>query len=322
MKFGDHAYPWSLHECAIMTRDGLRELGHKAYFDDERVANDHGWPTPEERAQRESGEQQIIIGGNIATASAMATIPDSAIIYNFEQVGGHQFAPPYLGLLRRCTVWEYHPANIERLKYYFNIHATLVPFGYVPAFTPGPKKATTLDYDVMFFGSMNPPRMKVVNDLKLAGLKVLVAEGSYGADREDKMRRSKVILNVHYYQRVKIMEVVRLGIAMAASRAIVTQLDPDTIVDPYYLPGIAGAPYSALVPEVVRLVKDDRAREKLAQKGFELFSARRAADSLAKGISLYVPRQPAALPQSYERSTNSSDATYRRVSRTGQVRGR
>ena len=320
MKFGDKHYPWSLHECALMVRDGLRELGYKAYFDDERIETSYGWPTPDERMQRELSEQQIIIGGNIATPQAISTIPDSAIVYNFEQVGGHQFAPLYLGLLRRCTVWEYHPANIERLRYYFKISATLVPFGYVPAFTPDPLVYEEPTYDVMFFGSINPPRRKIINDLQLMGLKVLVSEGCYGADRAEKMRRSKLILNVHYYQQVKLMEVVRLGIAMAACRAVVTQLDPNTIVDPYYLPGVAGAPYATLVSTVARLVKDDKAREELAYKGFELFTARRAADSLAKGLDGYVSRQPASLPQSYERATNASGITYRRVPRFGPVR--
>ena len=319
MKHNDIHYPWSLHECALMVRDGLRELGYVAYFDDEKVGTDYGWPTPEERAEQEDCEQQIIIGGNIASAKALATIPDSAIVYNFEQVGGHQFAPPYLGLLRRCTVWEYHPANIQRLKYYFNITATFVPFGYVDAFAPKPHKPVAPDYDVMFYGSMNPPRMKVVAALRTAGLRVLAAEGCYGADREDKMHRSKMILNVHYYQRVKVMEVVRLGIAMAAGKTVVTQLDKDTIVDPYYLPGIAGAPYDELVPTIVKLAKDDRARERIALKGLELFTARRAADSLQKGLDLYVPRQPASPPKSYERPRNDASVTYRRIPRTGQI---
>jgi hypothetical protein len=320
MKFNDQGYPWSLHDCALMVRDGLRELGYDAYFDDERIDYTAGWPTPEERSERIRTEQQIIIGGNIATHQAISSIPDSAIVYNFEQVGGHQFAGPYLGLLRRTTVWEYHPANIEKLKYYFNIHAILVPFGYVPAMVPQLYTPLEYDFDVLFFGSMNPPRKKIVNDLKLMGLRVMAPEGAYGEDRVDLMRRSKLVLNVHYYQRVKILEVVRLGVAMAACRAVVTQLDPDTVVDPYYLPGVAGAPYDSLVETVSRLVKDDVGREKLALKGYELFTARKATDSLMKGISAYVARQPAALPQSYERSTNAPDVTYRRVSRFGAVR--
>src|SRR5208282_3335205 len=102
LRVHDHQYPWSLHECAVMTRDGLRELGYDAYFTEERVDPNSGWPTPEEREQFARGEQQIIIGGNIATPAAILTIPDDAIIYNFEQVGGWQFTNQYVNLLRRC----------------------------------------------------------------------------------------------------------------------------------------------------------------------------------------------------------------------------
>lgn len=315
---GKH-YPWSLHECAVMTRDGLRELGYEAYFTEERKDPNVGWPTPQERADRERGEQQIIIGGNIAAPQDALTIPDEAIIYNFEQVGGWQFDKAYVDLLRRCTTWEYHPANMKPLMTQFGIRATLVPFGYVPAFTPPVHTYQKPDYDVAFIGSLVPYRKTILNSLELAGLRVFVSESCYGERREDILRRSKLLLNVHFYPQVKLLEVVRLGIGMAACKAVVTQLDTDTKVDPYYLPGVCGAEYSEIVPAVLDLVRDDKKRERLAWKGYELFTARCASDTLKKGLDLYVPRQPASVPRSHERAPNTSGIVYRKVSRTGQV---
>jgi hypothetical protein len=316
----DKHYPWSLHECAVMTRDGLRELGYTAYFTEERKDPCAGWPTPEERAERARGEQQIIIGGNIATPTTALSIPDDAIIYNFEQVGGWQFAPPYVKLLQRCVVWEYHPANIDRLGTHHGIAATLVPFGYVPAFTPPVHTYMPPDFDVAFIGSLVPYRTKVINDLKLAGLRVHASDSCYEDQRADILRRSKLVVNVHFYPQVKLLEVVRLGLVMAQCKAVVTQLDGDTRIDPYYLPGVCGAKYDEIVPAVVDLVRNDRKREELAYTGYKLFAARLATDSLQKGLAAYAPRQPASLPQSYERAPNASGVTYRRISRDGKVR--
>ena len=316
----DRDYPWSLHECAVMTRDGLRELGHTAYFTEERVDPSVGWHTPEEIAEFARGEQQIIIGGNVASDAMCLTIPDSAIIYNFEQVGGWQFVGRYLNLLRRCTVWEYHPVNHRLLLQVHNIRATLVPFGYVPAFTPPVHTYVEPDFDVAFVGSMVPYRTKIINDLKAAGLRVFASDSLYEHERADIFRRSKVILNIHFYPQVKMLEVVRIGTALAQCKAVVTQLDKDTKIDPYYLPGVVGATYDAIVSTVADLARNDVKREILACKGYELFTARRASDMLQKGLDAYVPRTPAQLPQSHERAPNTSGITYRRISRTGQVR--
>jgi hypothetical protein len=320
LKFGDTGYPWSLHECALMTRDGLRELGFKAYFDDERVDVNAGWPTPEDRA-RLGIERQIIIGGNIGTARAYASIPDGSIVYNFEQAGASQFGAHYLSLLKRCVVWEYHPDNIKYLKSLYGINAILVPFGYISAFTPpAPEIPPAMEYDVAFVGSLNPQRKIIINELELVGLKVFASQECQWDKRPDVYRRSKVVLNMHYYPKVKVMEVVRIGLALAMSKAVVTQIDPDTRVDPYYLPGVAAAPYKELAATVKRIVNDPVERRRLEKDGFELFISRQAKDSL-RGALDHEPTPPTQrLPESHERTPNASGTVYRRVSRTGQVR--
>ncbi len=321
LKFGDHGYPWSLHECALMARDGLRALGYKAYFTEDRPNPNVGWPTPEDRA-RLGAERQIIIGGNIGTVAAYATIPDGSIVYNFEQAGSPQFGPHYLSLLRRCVVWEYHPDNIKYLKSLYNINAVLVPFGYVPAFTPPePEIAPPFDYDVAFVGSLSPQRKVIINELQLVGLKVFASQDCQAEKRDDVYRRSKVVLNMHYYPRVKVLEVVRIGLAMAMHKAVVTQIDPDTRVDPYYLPGVVAAPYKELAAAVKRLVEDPVARALLEQEGFELFTARTAEDSLRGALDHEpAPAPVQSLPQGFDRAPNASGNVYRRISRTGQVR--
>ncbi len=320
MRYSGNRYPYPLHECAMMVRDGLRELGYNAYFTEERPPHEAGWPTAQDIIDRTRGEQQIIIGGNVAGPGDMLTIPDSAIIYNFEQVGGWTFQGSYAALLRRCTVWEYHPANIERLREQFGIHAVLVPFGYIPAFTPEVHTYEEPEFDVAFVGSLNPYRRHVINTLQLMGLKVHVSDFCFGEARAALLRKSRLLLNVHFYPKVKLLEVVRLGIGMAACKAVVTQCDPDTRIDPYYLPGVACAAYDDLAPTCYALVKDTQRRERLAYEGYKLFTARRAPDMLQKGL-IHVPiPSSVSPPRSFDRAPNASGAVYRRVSRTGEIR--
>lgn len=317
LRFGGHGYPHSLHEPALMTRNGLRELGYEAYFTEERPDDSTGWPTAEERLAR-APERQIIIGGNIGTHADLDSIPPDAIVYNFEQAGSPQFSPPYLSVLRRCTVWEYHPANLPYLKSLYGITAILAPFGYIPAFTPT-SPDPELEYDVGFVGSVSPQRKKILNELELLKLKVFSSQSAFGPARDAKLRRCKVILNMHYYPKVKVMEVVRIGTACAMRKAVVSQLDPDTRVDPFFLPAIVTAPYKDLAATVKRIADSPSERQRLEQAGFDLFTTRLASDSLKKALA-NEPQRTRNLPQSYERTKDARAVTYRRISRTGQVR--
>ena len=317
LRFHGREYPWSLHECAVMTRDGLRDLGHTAYFTEERPDPNVGWPTPEDRA-RMGEERQIIIGGNIGTYPDLASIPDNSIVYNFEQAGSPQFSPHYLALLKRCIVWEYHCDNIKYLRSLYGINAILVPFGYTAALTPE-LEPVELDYDVGFVGSMSPQRKFIINELELLKLKVYSSQGAYGLDRDKMLQRCKVVLNMHYYPRVKVMEVVRIGTAMAMHKAVVTQIDDDTRVDPYYLPAVAAAKYKDLAATVKRVAQDPAEREMLEEKGFELFTARKATDSLRKALE-HEPAPTRSLPQGFDRAPNPSGIVYRRIPRDGKVR--
>jgi hypothetical protein len=317
LKIRDDAYPWSLHEPALMVRDGLRELGYTAYFTEERLDPNSGWPTPEEKAARGT-ERQIIIGANVGTPSALDSVPAESIVYNFEQAGSPQFHPGYVNLLHRCTAWEYHPANISYLKSLYNLNAVLVPFGYVPAFSPPPYDGA-LEYDVGFVGSISPQRRLILNELELLKLKVYASQSSFGTARDRKLQQCKVILNMHYYPKVKVMEVVRIGLACAMKKAVVSQLDPDTRVDPFYLPVMKTAPAKQLAKAVKDLVDDPDERERLEQAGYDLFTTRLASDSIRKALGNESQRTR-ALPQSYERTKDPGVTTYRRIPRIGPVR--
>ena len=74
------------------------------------------------------------------------------------------------------------------------------------------------DLDVLFFGSLNPRRIAVIESLRAAGLRAEAVFGVYGEPRDDLIARAEAILNVHYYE-AKVLEMVRLSYLLANAAA-------------------------------------------------------------------------------------------------------
>jgi len=84
---------------------------------------------------------------------------------------------------------------------------TYVPIGYVPELTRIAPAAE--DIDVLFYGASYERRYAVLRDLHDRGLRVKWLSGVYGASRDAWIARSKIVLNIHYWD-AKIFEKVRL----------------------------------------------------------------------------------------------------------------
>jgi hypothetical protein len=65
------------------------------------------------------------------------------------------------------------------------------------------------DIDVLFYGLINDRIAKILGDYKCSGLNIHTSFGIYEKDRDDLIARSKLVLNLHYYDS-EIFEVVRV----------------------------------------------------------------------------------------------------------------
>lgn len=218
------------------------------------------------------GDQQIIIGGALARREHQ--IPDSAIIYNWEQAGNFHFSPEYVTLMRRCrTVWDYNKTNQQRMMELYRIPTVYVPFGYVPALTFAPAHREQ-DIDVCFMGSMFAEHRKLIRNAMIhRGLNVVFSENCYDAYRQEVTERSKVVLNMHFHKE-KVMESLRIGHALANKKAVLCQVDPDTAVDEELLPACHCVKYEKLVDAACMLVASPELRKDLEQRGHEIIKQR------------------------------------------------
>jgi hypothetical protein len=267
-------------EIAEAVHHGLLALGHDSVLTNRLDLHDR---------------RTIVLGANHIVHYGME-LPKDPIFYNLEQMGHDSpwmAMPAFIDLFRRYPTWDYSPANIEYLATLGLPRPTYVPIGYVPELTR--IAAAAEDIDVLFYGMPSERRYAVLRDLHDRGLRVKWLLGALGASRDAWIARSKIVLNVHYWE-AKIFEIARVSYLLANRRAVVSESGGDPTLERGLESGVAFANYNELVDRCVELLGDERARRELAERGYQAFSARSQADILHHALAALegVTRETAA----------------------------
>lgn len=222
-------------------------------------------------------EGTVVIGAHLG-----GEFPPEAIIYNTEVVrDGAWFTREYLHCLGSHCVWDYSEENVRRLAKR-GITARYVPVGYVPELTRIPRAAE--DIDVLFTGSLNDRRIKILNDLKAAGLNVVHLFGVYGAERDAYIARAKICLNLHFYV-PGVFEIVRCSYYFANEKCVVSQRDGDTWIEQDMVDATASVPYDSIVETCVDLLQNEWLRKIVASGGRKIFEHRDESEILRDAIA-------------------------------------
>jgi hypothetical protein len=214
----------------------------------------------------------IVLGSNVLASYGWEP-PKKPILYNLEQIYDDSpwMTPALLALFRRHPVWDYSQANLERLAAWQVPRLSHVPIGYVPELTR--IVPTTEDIDVLFYGTYSKRRQAILDALRARGFRTEWLFGVYGATRDALIARSKIVINMHVYE-AKVLEIVRVSYLLANRRTVVSERGANPTEDGDLESGIAFAAYDGLVDRCAELLGDERARRELAQRGYQLFSAR------------------------------------------------
>ncbi|WP_207570027.1 hypothetical protein, partial [Mycolicibacter kumamotonensis] len=152
--------------------------------------------------------------------------------------------------------------------------------------SPETHRSTGFDNSsVLFYGMLSARRYGVLKDLHDRGLRVKWLTGALGASRDAWIARSKLVLNMHYWD-AKIFEIARVSYLLANKRAVVSERGDDPVLEHELESGVAFADYSDLVDRCVELLGDEDARRELAERGFELFSARDQVAIVERALSV------------------------------------
>ncbi|MDE2437529.1 MAG: methyltransferase domain-containing protein, partial [Sphingomonadales bacterium] len=242
--------------------EAFRETAETLYFGLRRCGVDVTWSDTPFTADR----VPIVFGANLA--SDVSELPAHAVIFNLEQVenGSAWMREPYFTLLKTHEVWDYSKRNIEMLRAMGISNVRHLALGHVPEIERIP--SAPRDIDVLFYGSMNPRRQRIIDELRAAGLAVTAVFGIYGAERDALIARSRIVLNVHFYDS-KIFEIVRVSYLLANGACVVSEAGNDAM-EQDYADVVAFAPYDGLVARCRELLADPQARAALADRGREL----------------------------------------------------
>lgn len=234
----------------------------------------------------------IVLGAHLVAPKV--ALPSNCVIVNLEQMGTGYFAKEYyVEVLKRHPVLDYSARNVARIRELTgNPYVRQFKIGYAPELTRIASVAKQ-DVDVLFYGVVNERRKAILDALVAAGLVVHALPGVYGRERDAWIARSKVVLNIHYYED-KIHELVRTSYLLANHKAIVSECDDETEIDEDVRAALVAVPYDKLVETCVALVRDDARRKKVEQAGFERFARRKQAPLLLEalqGLSQPLPRR-------------------------------
>ena len=143
-------------------------------------------------------------------------------IVQLEQPTSPYFTPQYLRALQAApVVWDFSSTNTAALQKQ-GINAYYVPLGRVAGVAPLAEGQDNCDIDVLFYGALNDHRLELLAHLQSSGLAVRVETRLFGAARAELLRRTKIILNLHYYSSANL-EQLRIIPALQAGKLVISE---------------------------------------------------------------------------------------------------
>jgi hypothetical protein len=245
--------PYTFNEAALCLQASIRAAGHACALHVNRS---------------DSAGRAIVLGALPPHLPAVEQLdPRRTAIFNFEQLGaassvtGESYAP----WLRRWLVVDYHSENIAWLRAQHPAQRALeLPVVPGPAIAFHPGRPLEPVNDVLFFGTLSPRREEIIRRLREAGLSVEVVAGAFGDELTPAIKRARLVLHVHYYERglfpvARILQPVAQGVPLVCEDSVHSQLND------WSRSGIVFAPYEQLAAACAALVSAARERDERAR---------------------------------------------------------
>jgi hypothetical protein len=157
--------------------------------------------------------------------------PKKYIVYNFEQfTTDKNWSEDYINFLKKAVyVIDYSLINITKFAEY-NINAFFLPYQPSGIYKHPELLITKKDIDVLFIGNLNNKRKKWIKELIDDNINLKVVTNLFYEKSIEYFAKSKIILNVHYYNNESTLEVTRIIPALENNCIVVSEISHD----PYY----------------------------------------------------------------------------------------
>lgn len=163
------------------------------------------------------------------------TLPKKYIVYNFEQFTTKKEWPStYIDFLKNALyVIDYSINNM------FKFEEMKINTYYLPYMPFGLHRHPKLDdiekdIDVLFIGNMNRRRSRWLNSIQNKKYNVKFVNKTFMDESLDYFARSKIVVNIHYYDGDTILEVSRIIPALENNCIVISEKSNDDIYNIMY----------------------------------------------------------------------------------------
>ncbi len=155
---------------------------------------------------------------------------DRSSIYLMEQNLDEQLNTRYLHamsnniifkhLLEQSNIFDYSQYNIDVWKKHVKPDISQNIKLLLPPVSKKIDMTTDKEYDVLFFGALNPRREKIINGLRQLNINVkIINYEKWGDDLINEIKKAKIVLNIHYYDNA-ILETPRISEVLPYAKII------------------------------------------------------------------------------------------------------
>jgi hypothetical protein len=207
--------------------------------------------------------------GRINIVLNYQTLPDATALrglrwipYQLEQLAAHEqtLTPHWLQLLSHAPeIWDFDPGNVAYLQSRGLGPVKLVPLGFhaglktIKSIPPGDR-----EIDVLFYGTLGMRREPILTAVSKR-CRLATVFGVYGPVRDELIRRSRIILNIHNYD-AAMFEQLRISYLLNNGCCVVSESSP---YNPY-AQALPTFEFGQLVDRCLTLVVDEPQRERFA----------------------------------------------------------
>ena len=218
----------------------------------------------------------------LLTPQLVPVLPDKFVAYQTEQWGSSWISSPWGSLhgetrtrnysevfTAAIEVWDYNRWNIANFEYPAGLRreqVRYVPFAWFPstALVLNPIR----DIDVLFFGAMNDKRERKLSQLAELGVNITTVTAQ-GTDLDVFVLRSKIVLNLHYYD--GLLETSRIMQAISLKALVVSEMpkDTDSIRD-FSTSIVLGDDIVSLAQSIFQYLRDEGQRRGRVEKAYDV----------------------------------------------------
>jgi SAM-dependent methyltransferase len=176
------------------------------------------------------------------------------VILNLEQIGreGASLPPAYFELLASAPTFDYDAANQQ--AYRTPLAGPCVRFLDAPYLRQGraPTALAQRPIDLLFFGSINDRRRRLIEQIEAAGCRVAMFDQVlYGPERDSIIAQARAVLNLHFYETGRL-EQTRVSHCLSLGTPVISERKPDAAVPAEFESAVFWAPSDAVAPFVAR----------------------------------------------------------------------